>query len=165
MKIFLTTLVLLSASFTTAADLRVEFREGAPKDRFVVKNIGECALNAFSVTIDLKNSAGKLIFDVTDQGAGVEVFQPFEVVTGFDFLATQPRVTDGQTEVTLKMRSLDPGASLVATTDVDDTIGAREITVKNSEFTGSVITVVTNGQTKTATVGDKPAATIVLESC
>jgi len=75
-------LTLLTLSTSASANLHLEFREGAPKDRFVLKNLGDCTLTDLSVTIDLKNSSGKLIFDITSSGAGVEVFQPFEVETG-----------------------------------------------------------------------------------
>jgi len=62
--------------------IEVRFIESAPKDRFIIKNIGECNLSEFTFSIDLTESVGKLIFDTTEAGAGVEVFQPFEIVSG-----------------------------------------------------------------------------------
>jgi hypothetical protein len=51
-----------------SAAIGVRFIEGAPKDRF----------------------------DVTGTGAGIEMFQPFELVVGPEALATRPKVVDGE---------------------------------------------------------------------
>lgn len=63
------------------ADVQVEFVEGAPKDRFVLHNASDCGLTAATVLLDLSSPQGGLIFDVTGAGEGVEVFQPFEMVS------------------------------------------------------------------------------------
>lgn len=86
--------MLVSLTSPALADVQVRFDEGAPKDRFTVTNIGGCALGPTAVTIDLEGSPYGLIFDVTDRGAGVEVFQPFEVSTGDKILKTRPQVRD-----------------------------------------------------------------------
>ena len=62
--------------------IEVRFIESAPKDRFIINNTSECNLSEFTFSIDLSESVGKLIFDTTEAGAGVEVFQPFEIVSG-----------------------------------------------------------------------------------
>ena len=67
-----------------AADIRVDFIEGAPKDRFEIANTATCALGAVEVVIDLSGSAGALVFDTEEAGQGVEVFQPFALVDGAD---------------------------------------------------------------------------------
>ena len=67
------------SSAPVQADIVVNFVESAPKDRFVIENTGECEFENLVVEIDLSGSAGGLIFDTTATGAGVEVFQPFEV--------------------------------------------------------------------------------------
>lgn len=147
------------------ADIRVDFREGAPKDRFTLTNVGACALDGVEVTIDLTGSQGKLIFDVTGSGAGVEVFQPFEVVSGAEYLVDLPQVEDGQTQVTLRLSSLAAGAKLIATTDLDDTIGAREITVAGSEFDGTRILVESAGGSAEAAFDGTVSAVAKLNGC
>lgn len=154
--------VALLAAGPAVADMRVEFREGAPKDRFVVTNLADCAVPAGNLTIDLTGSAGQLVFDVTGQGAGVEVFQPFEVVSGADFLAEVPEVIDGQTEVTLTFTGLAAGGQVVATTDLDDTIGAREITVRGSELDGAAVVLAVAGDERRVTFQDDSVATVPL---
>lgn len=146
------------------ADISVEFKEGAPKDRFFVSNVGTCDQSDLMLTIDFSDSAGALIFDTTASGAGVEVFQPFEVVSGADVLASLPTVTDGQTQVTLELASFPAGETLVLSTDLDDTIGAREITVRGSEFAGTSLSL-SGRATGEAVFTETPVATITLEDC
>ena len=122
-----------------SADVKVTFVEGAPKDRFVIENLGNCSLTSETLKLNLASSQGKLIFDVTALGQGVEVFQPFEVVEGADFLAEMPSVIDGQRELSLQIEQLPQGGSIAFTIDVDDTISAREITVTDAEIMGATI--------------------------
>jgi hypothetical protein len=143
------------------ADLRVEFREGAPKDRFVVVNDGVCALPAQVVSIDLGPSAGRLIFDTTGAGAGVEVFQPLDVTDGAAFLAVQPSARDGQTRLDLSLKALPAGARVELTTDLDDTVGQRAITVSGSEITGAVLTTAS----ATAQFDASASATLPMPGC
>ena len=78
-------------SFTAlASELQVQFIEGAPKDRFAISLEGNCALDAVSITIDLATAPSGLLFDVTDRGAGVQVFQPFELTAGHDLVLDLP---------------------------------------------------------------------------
>ncbi|MDJ0994678.1 MAG: hypothetical protein QNI90_13965 [Dinoroseobacter sp.] len=132
---------LLVAPVVTAAEIEVSFRDGAPKDQFVVTNIGTCATAPMVLAIDMTESAGRLIFDVTAQGAGVQVFQPLEFTSGVEFLAAMPEVEDGQTALVLDLTALPPGGGVSFTIDVDDTIGQREITVNGSEMQGSQLRV------------------------
>lgn len=74
------------------ANLQVKFVESAPKDWFAVTNLTNCDLKNVRMSIELSNSAGKLIFDTTASGAGVEVFQPFEVRSGEIALTSSDRV-------------------------------------------------------------------------
>ena len=135
--------VLLAAGISMVAgaafaDLSVRFIEGAPKDRFVISSAsGGCSMAPLSITVDLAGSAGGLIFDVTEQGAGVEVFQPFELVAGADLVLGNPVVSDGDRSVTLQLASLPANAEVAFTIDVDDTINARQITVTDSEIKGA----------------------------
>jgi len=165
MKRLISAAALLVFSGNAGANLSLEFREGAPKDRFVLNNIGDCTLADATVTIDFKNSAGELIFDVTGSGAGVEVFQPIRVESGAKYLTQKPIVKDGQTEVTFNLSALDVGKKLVVSTDVDDTIGAREITVETSEFSGTEVRVTVGGKTFSAVFADTPQTVVNLDGC
>ncbi|SLN16085.1 hypothetical protein PSA7680_00433 [Pseudoruegeria aquimaris] len=121
------------------AGLLVRFVEGAPKDRFEIRNEGTCPTAAGTLMLDLSKSAGGLIFDVTGRGAGVEVFQPFEMVAGAEALASLPKVRDGQDRLELAIENLPPGGLIAFTIDVDDTLGARAITVSGAEIAGATV--------------------------
>ena len=155
---------LLIAS-TAQADLRVSFREGAPKDRFSIENTGACTLSNLSLLVDLSPSQGGLIFDVTSQGLGVEVFQPFEVVQGADTLKRMPTVADGQTGVSLEIVSLAPNETIAFTIDVDDTRGQRPTTVSGAEIQGAVVTYSQAGQQKSATFSTSAEAQFQGTTC
>ncbi|MBU2980453.1 aggregation factor core protein MAFp3, isoform C [Lentibacter algarum] len=147
----LKTIVVLAVASLVAspslADVKVAFIEGAPKDKFLVTNIGACDLPAAKVTIDLSKSASGLVFDVTDTGPGVEVFQPFQIVSGQHLVSRATDVFDGDRSVTLELDSLPMGQAVSFTIDVDDTNGSREITVADDEIVGATVGVITqNGQ-------------------
>lgn len=155
-----TTLVCFAAQ-TAPADVSLRFVEGAPKDRFVLTTSGAaCAATPMDVTIDLDGSAGALVFDVTEAGAGVEVFQPFELVEGADLVTSRTDVKDGDTQVQLGLTGLASSQNVTFTIDVDDTINAREITVTDSEIEGAVLRVTLNGQDKQAVFGANAVALI-----
>lgn len=139
MRIALSSVVMMLATANAVADVEVSFREGAPKDRFEIVNTSTCALANAELVIDLDGSAGGLIFDVTATGAGVEVFQPFELVSGEEFLTAQPEVKDGDRRLALSIGSLPAGAKIGFTIDVDDTAKGREITVTDSELSGAKV--------------------------
>jgi hypothetical protein len=128
----------------TVADVNVEFLEGAPKDKFILTNVGICDLTDLEVTLDLTGSTSGLIFDVTDGGPGVEVFQPFQVVSGQGLLAGTPNVADGDKSVTLLLKTFGQGQSVAFTIDVDDTSGTREITVSKGEICGATVIIATS---------------------
>ena len=154
-------------AFSTAAqaDLRVNFYEGAPKDRIQIVNTGVCTISGSSVTIDLSQSQGGLIFDVTASGQGVEVYQPFEIVQGENALARIPTVMDGQKQVVLEIVSLAPNEAIAFTIDVDDTIGQREITVTGSEFAGTTAAYTSGESPILATFSSGPEAIIPIQNC
>lgn len=135
---------------TATADLVVTFDEGAPKDRFTFQNSGACALPASTLALDLKGSAGALVFDTTDQGAGVEVFQPFELVSGKAVVTGTSTVTDGDTRLTIDIKGLNAGEKLAFTIDVDDTLGQREITVNDAEISGAIVSTTGAGEQASA---------------
>lgn len=147
------------------SQIEVRFMEGAPKDRFQVSNVGGCPMGASQVTIDLAGSAGALVFDVTAAGAGVEVFQPFEVVTGADRLLSQPVVRDGDRAIVLDLSGMAPGEVVAFTIDVDDTIGAREITVTGGEIAGATVKLRSDGAEVSAAFRNGPTATLATTAC
>ena len=147
------------------ADLQITFRDGAPKDTFRIANTSGCATGPVTLTIDMTSSTGMLIFDVTSAGAGVEVFQPLELVKGAAFLIAVPEVTDGQKTLVLDVSDLPLGEEIVFTIDVDDTIGAREITVNGSEMSGSTVAVTLASTSLDATFDTSAVARIAMPAC
>lgn len=160
-----TALLCLVLASPAAADLSMQFREGAPKDRFTLTNTGDCALSAMTVTLDLGAAPAGLIFDTTASGAGVEVFQPFELVAGAELLRKTPAVLDGDAAIVLPLRGLAAGESVAFTIDVDDTGGAREITVNGSEIAGARLVAEIGGQTLSAPFTEDAVATVKTYSC
>ncbi len=150
---------------TGQADLHVRFIEGAPKDRFEITNQSACAISSSTLTLDLAPSQGALIFDVTGSSAGVEVFQPFEIVSGRGALSTLPTILDGQNAVDLPISTLASGASIAFTIDVDDTLGAREITVTGSEISGAMVKLISSNGPQMARFGSDAKAQVTGLAC
>lgn len=139
--ILLATLLMLTAP-KSYADIEIRFNEGAPKDIFTLENMSECNLNDVMLEIDLSNSAGKLIFDTTATGAGVQVFQPFEVRHGSMSLSSATEVRDGESGLSVKIDQINAGNSVSFTIDVDDTLPRGElgnIRVSGSEIEGGAV--------------------------
>ena len=155
----------VALSSPATADLQVEFVEGAPKDRFVFTNVGDCALGAGQFEIDFVNSSAGLIFDVTNEGAGVEVFQPFEITVGSEYLTSQPLITDGDQRAILDISGLGVTETIAFTIDVDDTIGTRAITVADSEISGTTVSLHTDGSTYSAVMETKAQALLSTPNC
>ncbi len=147
------------------ADIRVDFDEGAPVDRFTILNDGACPLGTATVTVDLDGSAGGLIFDTTAAGAGIEVFQPFRIVAGAERLTGEPLVSDGDTAVALPLRGLPPGARVAFTIDVDDTVSARGIMVAGGEIDGARVRVATEEGTAEGRFGTDARARVAMAGC
>ena len=154
---------------TAQADLEVRFSEGAPKDRFTISNQGECSLKNVTLDLDLSKSQGKLIFDITAAGAGVEVFQPFEVTEGKLKLASSDGVKDGDSGMSLLIEALQPGERVSFTIDVDDTLPVSSlgmIRVAGSEIKGGLVSLkIGNSKPATATFGTNSKAIIPVSSC
>lgn len=155
----------LTLPHIAAADLQVAFIEGAPKDRFRIENAGGCPISNGAITLDLAGSQGRLIFDTTGQGAGVEVFQPFDLVEGANRLAALPQVTDGQSEIRLEVAQLAPGERITFTIDVDDTIGQREITVSGSEIAGAMVHLTQGSAQNSAPFSTRARASVAMGDC
>ena len=118
------------------------FIEGAPRDRFVFSNNSADGWNIVQLMLALENSNGKLIFDTTDQGAGVEVFQPFRTESNSASLSAEPDITDGDQNVTLSFSRFTAGQTFQFSIDVDDQLTRSElgqIRVANSEMQGALV--------------------------
>ncbi len=163
--VFFTTATLAVMACTAHADIEVRFVEGAPKDRFDIVNTGSCELGPLAITIDLAKSPAGLVFDVTAQGAGVEVFQPFDLVAGRDLIANLPQVADGDQRVSLDLTGLGPEQQVSFTIDVDDTGGAREITVSDAEISGALVQVSGASGTTTGAFDETAIARVMQTGC
>ncbi len=163
--IFCTSVTVLYITTPALADLRVVFNEGAPKDRFKIENTGNCIIEDSRVTLDLSTSLAGLIFDVTDRGAGVEVFQPFQLIEGIQALSSIPQVRDGQSEIVFDIVALDPGASIEFTIDVDDTLGEREITVSGSEIEGATVSYSASNGVYSTSFSSLSKAVLAIADC
>ncbi|MEM6408486.1 MAG: aggregation factor core [Pseudomonadota bacterium] len=123
-------------------NISVTFDEGAPKDRFTFTNSGACAIGPAKLVLNLGDSAAGLIFDTTGQGAGVEVFQPYETVAGAASLASVSEVSDGDNRLELSISTLPAGESVAFTIDVDDTLrksALGQIQITDSEIAGATV--------------------------
>ena len=159
----------LGVSQSANANLQVNFYESAPKDSFIIKNIGSCNLNNVNIEIDLSNSQGKLIFDTTATGAGVEVFQPFEVKSGKLELVSSGKVADGDKSLSVVVENLGPDETVSFTIDVDDTMpesSLGQIRVAGSEVQGAQVRV-TDGDAETVegSFTAKKVAMVKLPAC
>lgn len=140
----LTTLCFALTALPAMADFQVRFNESAPKDSFTVTRLGTCATDTFEMTVDLADSAGKLVFDTTATGAGVEVFQPFQTASGQIALVSGNDVRDGETNLTVRVKDLPVDQFARFTIDVDDTLVQSElgqIRVSGSEIAGATVTI------------------------
>lgn len=153
------------AGTAALADIAVRFDEGAPKDRFSFTNIGACPLGPLRITLDLGSAPAGLIFDVTAAGAGVDVFQPFEMVAGTELLLQSPQVVDGDAALVLDLKGLAVSETFAFTIDVDDTGGGREITVSGSEIAGANVAVALGEASRSAAFDDSAQARVPVDGC
>lgn len=152
-------LCLLTPTFAAAQDLTVQFADGAPKDSITLQNNG-CDLRDAMLILDLAGSSGDLIFDVTSGGAGVEVFQPVEITSGYAALSP---VQDGDKQLQIFISALDAGETLGLTADLDDTLEAgRQITVSGSEMAGASMSLALSDRVVTGTFDSAGIAKIDL---
>ena len=150
------------------ADISAKFVESAPKDSCTFVNTSACATGPIDLTVDLSGSAAGLIFDTTGNGAGVEVFQPFELVAGGAELKSVEAVTDGDTSVKLRLKDLPAGGKIAFTIDVDDTLAASsngQIMVSGGEIAGASVSMTVGGDTTRATFDNRGNATLALKDC
>jgi len=124
----------------------VDFREAAPMDLFTVVNDSAPGIRISELWIDLVTSAGDVLFDPEQGGAGVLSVYPFTVTEGGEatgFLAVTGD-TDGSRLLGLRFDDFDPGERLVFGIDVDDRM-AGGVPVQNritgDELAGSRVRV------------------------
>ncbi len=128
--------VLMSAGVAQAADCTgasLRFVESAPRDRFELV-IGADALQA--VSVDLRGSQGRLIFDTASGGTGVKVFQPLRDEGG----VTAGDVTDGVEMLQVVLKDGQVGACAAFSIDVDDRLTGSDlgqIRVTGGEMAGA----------------------------
>ena len=137
LKIKFVTLLISMLSANVYADIEISFKDGAPKDEFVIKNTSTCDVKDISMTIDLLQSTGRLIFDTSESGKGVEVFQLFEVTRGQIALKTATKVNDGDTQLSLDIKAIAANDFASFTIDVDDTLSTSQL--GNIRVTGNEI--------------------------
>ncbi|MFT5115366.1 MAG: hypothetical protein ACI8P9_004714 [Parasphingorhabdus sp.] len=147
------------------ADMLISFDEGAPKDRFTFTNSGNCTIEAATVKLDLSSSKAGLIFDVTENGEGVEVFQPLEITSRENALLIIPKANDGDNQINLDINQLKAGQNISFTIDVDDTTGEREIIVSGAEIAGATVSFIQSGKSVSSIFGPNARTTIKLKAC
>lgn len=165
MRTYILPLIAMCCATPVAADITVRFIEGAPKDRFEFTLVGACATGPAILSLDLAPAPSGLVFDVTGSGAGVEVFQPFEMVAGGDQMTAAPQVTDGDTGLSLEVASLIPTELVAFTIDIDNTIGRSATVVTGSEISGATAQVVIGDWSGIGTFGPDARATIPYSGC
>ena len=135
-----------AAAEACGVDIHARFIEGAPRDRFVFENKSTTPADITGMTLDLRPSAGRLIFDTESGGSGVEVFQLYRDEAGDAELATNPTVRDGDDQLTLAFKSFAAGQTYRFSIDVDDQLTNSElgqIRVSGGEMQGAVLTAMT----------------------
>ena len=134
---------------TKYTTLSIVFEESAPKDIFTIQNTGQCSTHPMLLRIDMSTSKSGLIFDPTDGGAGVQVFQPLEIRSGRNLIASVSEVRDGDNDVTFMLKSLKPDTVVSFTIDVDDTLPQSErgqTMISASEMQGATVEVKSDGK-------------------
>lgn len=162
--------ILVAASAVNAQhqnSIKLAFSEGAPKDQFVITNTGHCVITA-AIRIDLTRSAGRLIFDTTASGAGVEEYQPFEVSQGKDFVSKVLMIEDGDQLSMIKIKDLPPDTEIVITVDVDDQLSQSDlgqIRISGDEFEGATVSIFSNERRVNAVFGKDARTQLDLTPC
>lgn len=149
----------LCAPLPAAAQIEARFVEGAPKDTFTLINAG-CALGATTVELEMSDSAGGLIFDTNEGGAGVDVFQPFETVSGN---VVSVAVSDGTGVLSLSVPDWPEGAEISFTIDVDDVLRHGDLgqtQISGGEIAGAEIRINAGGATEFGVFDNTRRATI-----
>lgn len=146
----------------------VSFGESAPRDRMTIVNDASASVTLSLIEIDLSNSAGGVIFDTLDGGAGVEVFQDFQVESGEAALTSEPVVDDGANQLSLSFDSFEPGESFVFSIDVDDQLtdsDLGQIQVSGAELAGAEVVITTAEGEEATAVFDTASTAEFISDC
>lgn len=141
MSLRIATFLLFATTAMARADpcgpqLIVDFVEDV-SDYFVLKNASEPGWTVRRVEIDLRDSAGRLIFDVTESGAGVSGWRSYAEAGGTAVAVARTEVTDGDSLLNIGFARFDPGERFLFTIDLDDTLPAGTQTwVDGAEIAG-----------------------------
>lgn len=157
--------VALCASPAMAEDFRASVVEGAPRDRFILEHLGSCRIERVVVTIDFSGAPTGVYFDVTPNGAGLNVSQPVQIIEGAGHVAETPAVLDGDQTLVLTLRDLEPGVRVVLTGDLDDvapTSIAGRTRIGGDEILGSVLRARVGDRERVADFTSSGVATLPL---
>ncbi|WP_420405590.1 hypothetical protein [Nisaea sp.] len=147
--------LILSALPAAAEDLSVSFTEASPVDLIIVENRSECDLYDFGLQIDLRSSAGGLVFDISEGGAGASVYQPFEVLEGRTSVRSFTPVRDGDRVASILFGTLEAGQRVIFTVDVDDTAADSawgQTVIDGVEIAGAAIVITMVGEAPSTSV-------------
>lgn len=139
------------------ADLVVTITESSPTDLITVENRTDCDLYDFGMQIDLRASAGGLIFDISEGGAGASAYQPFEILQGASAVRSYARVTDGDRVAFVEFATLEAGQRVIFMVDMDDTLPDDtfgQTVVDGPEIAGAAIVL--------TSVGEEPSTAVFL---
>lgn len=150
MRLLIAALVLVAMTTMARAEpcgprLVVDFVE-ASADYFELRNASEPGWTVLRVEIDLRRSAGRLIFDVTGSGAGVSAYQPYAQAGGTAVAIARTEVTDGDSLLNIGFARFAPDERFLFTIDLDDTLpGGTQTWVDGAEIAGGRVTAVFAG--------------------
>lgn len=121
-------------------DIEVRFFEAAEGDLFMVANNSRDEWSLITLQIDLRGSAGHLIFDTEDGGRGASMHAPFAAAGNAVGLRAAPVVKDGDEIITLSFRKFHAGRDFTFVIHLDDRLEASDYgqaTVSGAEIVGA----------------------------
>jgi len=165
----LSTALMLLAPSTALADLVASFTEASPVDLIVVENRSACDLYDFGLQIDLRGSAGGLVFDITEGGAGASIYQPFEILEGREAVRSFAPVRDGDRVASILFGTLEANRRVIFTVDIDDTAADSswgQTVIDGPEIAGATLILTMTGEApKTAVFQPDGKAAARLPDC
>lgn len=125
--------------------LIVDYTEDSP-DYFVLRNASDPGWSVLRVEIDLRETRGGVIFDVSELGAGVSAYQPYGMPSGTAELVGRTEVNDGDSMMSLAFRQFEPGAYFAFAIDLDDTLAnGTQTWIAPAEMAGGIVRGVFGG--------------------
>lgn len=154
---------------TALAELVVTISEASPADLITIENQSDCDLYDFNMRLDLRSSAGGLIFDITEGGAGASVYQPFEILDGQSAVRDYARITDGDQVAFIEFATLEARQRVIFMVDMDDTLADStfgQTVLDGAEIAGAVVVLTTTGEEpSTAVFLPDASATLKFRGC